>query len=39
MPMRPAVLERHVGGIDGVIGAVDQRHMQIDHREAERAAA
>ena len=29
--------ERHVGGIDGVIRAVDQRHMQIDHRKAERA--
>ena len=28
--------ERHVGGIDRVIRAVDQRHMQIDHREAER---
>ena len=37
MPMRPAVLERHVGGIDRVIGAVDQRHRDVDHREAERA--
>ena len=30
--------ERHVGGIDGVIGAVDQRHGDVDHREAERPA-
>jgi len=29
--------ERHVGGIDGVIRTVDQRHMQIDNREAEGA--
>ena len=29
--------ERHVGGIDGVIRAVDQRHVQVDHRKAERA--
>ena len=30
--------ERHVGGIDGVIGAVDQRHADVDHRKAERPA-
>ena len=29
-------LERHVGGVDGVIGAVDQLHRDVDHREAER---
>ena len=31
--------ERHVGGIDGVVGSVDQRHRHVHHREtAERPA-
>ena len=29
-------LKRHVGGIDRVIGAVDQLGRDVDHREAER---
>src|SRR6476661_1027193 len=29
-------LKRHVGGIDRVIGAVDQLRRDVDHREAER---
>src|SRR6185312_6850765 len=29
--------ERHVGGIDGVVGAVDQRDLDVDHLKAERA--
>src|ERR1700685_2043345 len=29
--------ERHVGGVDRVVRAVDQRHMQVDDRETERA--
>src|SRR3954452_7299206 len=31
-------VERHVGGIDGMIGAVDQLYRDVDHREAERPA-
>ena len=29
--------KRHVGGIDRVIRAVDQRHVKVDHRKTERA--
>src|SRR5271166_2329594 len=29
--------ERHVGGVDGVIGAIDQRHRDVDHGKTERA--
>ena len=36
MPMRPAVRNAMSEESTGVIGAVDQRHMQVDHREAER---
>ncbi len=32
----PGGAERHVGGVDGVVGAVDQRHLDVDHGEAER---
>jgi hypothetical protein len=34
MPMRPALPESHVGRIDGVVGAVCQRHRHVHHREA-----
>ena len=37
MPMRPAVRNAMSEEVDRVIGAVDQRDREIDHREAERA--